>query len=163
MEYMRLLKLLYMADRMSWEKFGRPITGDDYLSMDHGPVLSQTYNLVKSEGEVAEEETGPWQETVERKSRYDVRLRREPDLSSLSNAETELLRESYRQFGKISLWALVRQLHELLPEWSNPKGSSIEIWPETILRALGKTEQHIKEVSQEATERVHFERLLGIR
>jgi hypothetical protein len=32
-------KLLYLADRESLKKTGRPITGDRVVAMEHGPVL----------------------------------------------------------------------------------------------------------------------------
>lgn len=163
MEYMRLLKLLYMADRLSWAKLGRPITGDNYVSMDQGPVLSKTYNLIKSEGESAEDEARPWQQTVERASRYEVRLRQAADLGPLSAAEIGMLEQVYSEYGKMPLWTLVRHLHKKLPEWSNPKGSCIDIFPETILSALGLSDEQVEEVRREATERIHFERLLGTR
>lgn len=163
MEYMRLLKLLYLADRESWKRFNRPITGDDYVSMDQGPVLSKTYNLIRQEGELgaSDEALGPWARTVERVSRYDVKLSCEPDLGPLSEAEIQVLRETYDQYGNWRLWDLVDHLHKILKEWSNPKGSSIEISPEEILRALGKSERDIKEARQDAQERADFERLLG--
>jgi uncharacterized phage-associated protein len=44
MSYMQLLKLMYLADRNAILAYGRPTTYDWYVSMDHGPVLSQTYN-----------------------------------------------------------------------------------------------------------------------
>jgi len=46
MNYLKLMKLLYLADRESMRRNGRPISGDRYVSMDHGPVLSQTLNLI---------------------------------------------------------------------------------------------------------------------
>ena len=49
MSRLRLLKLLYIADRESLTERARPITGDYPVAMDHGPVLSNTYNLIKGE------------------------------------------------------------------------------------------------------------------
>ena len=41
MSYMKLIKLLYLADREALSRWGRPITTDKYVSMDKGPVLSR--------------------------------------------------------------------------------------------------------------------------
>src|ERR1035441_6261599 len=49
MSRLRLLKLLYIADRESIAETLRSITGDDVMAMDHGPVLSKTYRLIKRE------------------------------------------------------------------------------------------------------------------
>ena len=50
MDRIRLLKLLYIADREAFGEWGIPISHDNYVSMDNGPVPSQTYNLVKEGG-----------------------------------------------------------------------------------------------------------------
>ena len=49
MERIRLLKLLYIADRELLAETGRTITGDRVVAMDHGPVLSQVYDLIKGQ------------------------------------------------------------------------------------------------------------------
>src|ERR1022692_1541243 len=41
MNYMLLIKLLYLLDRRALSLWGRPVTGDDYFSMKYGPVLSE--------------------------------------------------------------------------------------------------------------------------
>ena len=47
MKYLKLLKLLYLADRESMKRNGHPISGDSYVSMDHGPVLSKSISNPK--------------------------------------------------------------------------------------------------------------------
>jgi len=47
MSYLRLLKLLYMADRESLKETGWPIIGTQPVAMDYGPVHSEVYDLVK--------------------------------------------------------------------------------------------------------------------
>jgi uncharacterized phage-associated protein len=49
MSYLRMLKLLYIADRESLRATGRPITGDQMVAMEHGPVLSGVFDLIKGE------------------------------------------------------------------------------------------------------------------
>ncbi|MFO0142462.1 MAG: Panacea domain-containing protein, partial [Aphanizomenon sp.] len=39
-KYLGLLKMLYIADRIALERIEQPITGDHYVSMKYGPVLS---------------------------------------------------------------------------------------------------------------------------
>ncbi|HTH08426.1 MAG TPA: Panacea domain-containing protein, partial [Acidovorax sp.] len=41
---LKLMKLMYLAERRSLKKYGDTITGDAFVSMPHGPVLSMTYN-----------------------------------------------------------------------------------------------------------------------
>ena len=42
---LKLNKLLYYIDFRHYKKYGRPILGDVYISMDYGPVPSFSYNL----------------------------------------------------------------------------------------------------------------------
>ncbi len=46
MSYMKLIKLLYFADREALLRWGSPITADTFYSMDRGPVLSRVHDLV---------------------------------------------------------------------------------------------------------------------
>jgi len=44
---LKLVKLIYLADRQHLLSHGRPILGDWYTPMRHGPVPSKTYDLLK--------------------------------------------------------------------------------------------------------------------
>src|SRR6266496_928616 len=50
-EVLTLAKLMYLAERASYERYAAPLTGDKLCSMEHGPVLSQTLNYIRGEGE----------------------------------------------------------------------------------------------------------------
>ena len=43
-----ILKTLFLADRAHLNKYGRPITFDNYVAMRAGPVPSRAYNLLKA-------------------------------------------------------------------------------------------------------------------
>lgn len=47
LNYTKLIKLLYLADRESIKETGYSITGDLYVSMRNGPVLSNLYDLIR--------------------------------------------------------------------------------------------------------------------
>lgn len=153
MNYMRLLKLLYLADRKSLASLERPITGDTPVSMDRGPVLSCVYDLIKTSTP-----GGPWGDTIQRVSRYDVALHNKPDLSPLSDAELEILRQAWDLCRAHDQFALSDMTHDF-PEWEDPHGSSIPIPLEKILAAFGKDEQAIERVRQTAREQRYFDKL----
>ena len=44
MAYIKLMKLLYLADREYMISYGDSMSGDRAVSMKNGPVLSQTYD-----------------------------------------------------------------------------------------------------------------------
>jgi uncharacterized phage-associated protein len=56
MSYLRMLKLLYLADRESLKETGRTITGDRVVAMEHGPVPSCAYHLLEALGRSADRE-----------------------------------------------------------------------------------------------------------
>ena len=153
--YMKLIKLMYLADRESLREYSRPITGDKYFAMKLGPVLSETLNLIKCESPAA----GPWAETIERDG-YDVVLKkRAPDEGPLSDAEVELLDRAWDLYSHLDKWALSKYTHKALPEWKDPGKSRREITPERILEIVGKSAEEIDEVRQGATEHAYFDRL----
>lgn len=44
----KLMKLFYFADFSHVKKYGSPITYDDYINMEHGPIPSIILNLINS-------------------------------------------------------------------------------------------------------------------
>ena len=69
---LKLMKLLYLADRQALASFARSISGDRMVSMPHGPVLSQTLELANGEFESI---AGGWEE------RFCVALTHVPSIS----------------------------------------------------------------------------------
>jgi uncharacterized phage-associated protein len=155
MRYLRLIKLLYLADRESIDRRGRPIVGGRYVSMDYGPVLSEVLTLVKR----GERPGSVWSAAI-RTEHYEVSLESKPDLGSISQEEIDLLIEAAEIYKKLDQWKLCDMTHGL-PEWKDPKGSAIDISPEDILRALGRQGEEVEESRQAATERAFFEELFG--
>jgi uncharacterized phage-associated protein len=156
MDYMPLLKLMYLADRLALDRLGRPISGDQLVSMKHGPVLSQTYNLMK---DIVREElvTGRWGRTVGRAGRYRLRLVGSADALALSQAEAQIIAEVFQTYGAADKWALRDHTHTACPEWEDPGDSSNPIEIEQLLRYLGKTEDEIAEVRENAEQEAGFD------
>lgn len=48
-----ICRLMYLADKLSLEKYGRFIFGDGYLAIGLGPVPSRAYNLMEFANETA--------------------------------------------------------------------------------------------------------------
>ncbi len=124
MSYMKLIKLLYLADRTSLLRFGKPITMDRWYSMKHGPVLSTVLNLITDPSQV--DSSGPWSHFISPPlGDWEVRLiTEEVPNDRLSPAEEKLLAEIYEKFGRYNRWDLVEVLHQgqVAPEWKKPIG-----------------------------------------
>lgn len=163
MQHMRLIKLLYMADRLAWDRLGMPISGDRYSSMDHGPVLSGTYNLIKA-GWESKSVTSLWNQVVKQADDVTVHLAGEADEEELSDAEHALLVETHNRFKHITnVFRLVNHLHVECEEWEDPKGSSRPISPIRILEVLGKTPPDIAAVAAKVGEASYLKEAFGAR
>ena len=144
------LKMLYVADKDALIQWGKPIIGDDFVSMDKGPVLSKTYNFFKGTG--PEDQQALWNGALTERVNHVVRLIREVDLGVLSEREVEALESARLQINSMPPWRVPRWLHDTCPEWQDPHGSSTPIDPATILRFAGKTEEEIREIEKENDE-----------
>jgi uncharacterized phage-associated protein len=158
MEYMKLIKLLYLADRFSLKMMDDTITGDSYVSMDHGPVLSKLYDLI-SHGPIYDKDN-PWFKYISSPQNYCVSLNADPGNDELCEDEEKIIEGVYKTFGQINVWELSKLTH-LIPEWKNPYGSAISIRIEDILRELGKTEDDIKAVQEDIVKENYFDMLLA--
>jgi len=154
MSYMKLIKLLYFADRKALLRWGSPITADTFYSMDRGPVLSRVHDLV-TEG-ASPQEPHFWEQHLQPYGDHEVRMVADPSNGELSEAEEELLVEVFERFGKLGRWAIVDESHKL-PEWEDPQGGRIPIRYADILRFGKKTPQQIEAILGDlcASEYVH--------
>ena len=157
MSYLKLIKLLYLADRKALITWGRPITTDRYISMDKGPVLSRIRDLITED----QERGLAWRAHIsEPLPNYEVELISSPGDDELSTAEIDMLNAIFDEFGSMSRWELVKVAHAL-PEWEYPDGSSIPITYRDILNAGGKTEVEIAAIERELAEVTRADELLA--
>jgi uncharacterized phage-associated protein len=144
MSHLKLMKLLYLAEREALLRWGQPITYDSCVSMAHGPVLSNTLNLVNGYVEVK----SLWGRCISTPEHNEVKLLEAPGDDSLSDAEEQLIRELFAEHGKKSRWEL-RDYTHTLNEWQDPNGSSIRIEYKDILKGAGKTDNEIESIIEE--------------
>lgn len=159
MPHLKLIKLLYLAERESLTRFGVPLTWDACVSMPYGPVVSATLDRIN---ERQEYEGGYWDRHIAPKANHEVRLRPGVEVpgDQLSPAEEAVLDEVVARYGGMDRWALVELTHGL-PEWQDPKGSSVPIDPADILRAEGYAEDEIAELQAQWREMAYVDSLLG--
>ena len=148
MSVINLVKTLYYADRLALESWYRTITGDRFCSMDHGPVVSQTYDLICGKGSAKYQRT--WNEFLCERKDNIVELRQMPENDILSQSEKECLNRAHAKVSSMS-WKALNEWSHAFPEWKDPKGSSLPIRPEDILRlGTSLTQQEIQEIEAEA-------------
>jgi uncharacterized phage-associated protein len=149
LNYMVLIKLLYMLDRASLLKWGRPVTFDEYYSMKHGPVLSEVHDLIT-------EETPPyqhtyWSEHISDPSDRSVRLRSDAGGDALSEAEEELIQSVFKEYESYleKPFDLVDLLHKTLPEWKVVNSGRVSLPHRDILMAGNKSVEEVEAIEQE--------------
>lgn len=114
---LKLIKLIYLADRYHLRRYGRPIANDTYLAMPLGPVCSSIKDIA---------EFSDFLDDTEREyaSRYLQRGERPHSITSIaqvdedvfSDSELEALNFAYTEFGAYQASALVEITHHY-PEW----------------------------------------------
>lgn len=134
--YIKLLKMLYIADKRMLIKHGKPITYDRWFALKHGPVLSATYNIIK--GDAAAEY---WPAHIKTES-YDLALSHDPGSDALSVAEDRIIDEVFEEYKNHSEWGIVHAVHQM-PEWEDPGDTSKEMTYESVLRIEGFDEEDI--------------------
>ena len=136
--YIKILKMLYLADKQMLVERGKPISYDRWYAMKHGPVLSSTYNLIK--GAIP---SAYWSKHIKTEG-YDVVLTSDPGSEALSPAEDRIIDSVFRQCDDHDQWELVRKLHDQLPEWTDPGDTSREMTYKMVLQTEGLSEEDIE-------------------
>ena len=144
MDQYLFIKMLYLADRKSMGRWGEPITGDSGSSMKYGPVLSTIYDLTKGR---RPDLRGDWEPFISDadEDAYRVRLLSDPHDDELCPAEIQILEDVFKEFKDYTFPQIRKYTHDLA-EYEEVNSTSKPIAPESILKALGKTESQIEEV-----------------
>jgi uncharacterized phage-associated protein len=148
LNYTKLIKELYLADRESINISNSSITGDTYVSMRHGPVLSHLYALIKGKSRDAEAQAY-WNSRFSTDGdKLLANFDQYPE-GKLSRADEAILDRIDGQFHQARYGDLIEYVHANCAEWQNPGSSSIPIKLEDILSALGRTPEQIDWILEE--------------
>lgn len=141
---MKALKLVFLADRYHLRKYGRLITNDYYMAMEHGPVPSVTKDIAESNDyldnnkkEYSQKYIGPVDNlTLESVNKMDKMVFSESDLEALQFA--------WDAFGHYDQFQL-RDISHSYPEWAKHekiivRGSCFQI---DILDFLKDPKEHV--------------------
>jgi len=147
----RLIKLLYIADRDHFLQHGYPITGDDQYAMPLGPVPSKTLDLLDGDLPESDQSLAYLQQKD-----FIISIRKNPEQNLLSQSEIAVLDQVLRVHGQKDPWVLVKETHEY-PEYKGTykEDTSTRIPYEKILECYetgdGKRFRHGRPVVSRAT------------
>jgi uncharacterized phage-associated protein len=111
-----IVKSLFFADKSHLNRFGRPITFDNYVAMPNGPVPSLAYSILKNEADLAALglREVPWDRVVGEHSNPKACLYRNPkraasedvlsesDMEALSDALATVMGLTFGQIKKLT-------------------------------------------------------------
>lgn len=160
MSHLKLIKMLYLADRESLARYGYSMSGDKPVSMDHGPALTTTLDLLNG---CVRSRPGGWEDWVSDRENHEVSLAREADFSDLdelSQADVGVLESVWGQFGHMSRWEIRDYTHDHCPEWEDPHGTSNPIPFKRILGYVGWGEA-AEEQSKEIVKQDRIDKVLA--
>lgn len=116
LDWIKILKLIVLADLEHLRRYGRPIVGGPYFAMEHGPVASELYDALKM-GSL---------DGVEHISigSYISKATAEPDEEQMSESDLEVLKHIDEQYGTWDPFRLSDFTHKLDAWKKNYKGNS---------------------------------------
>lgn len=159
MEYIRLLKLLYIADRESLQETVRPIVGSKIVAMKNGPLHSKVYDLVKGE----DIDDAHWAEFFQTIG-VTIREAKHPGIAALSVYEVRKLKEIHDRYQNTNTWELVDATHDF-EEWKtnypNPNESTSRTIPfDDLVKAVGRGGD-LDAIKEDVREACEMARLFG--
>lgn len=125
----KTLKTLYFAERKHLAKYGRSITNDFYVAMEHGPVPSKTYDMIKLvRGDLfvrdnREKERLSKMFAVENK--WDIIPLQDADEDEFSESDIECLEEAIKKTAPLSFKELKGISHDVAYKRASDKGEEV--------------------------------------
>lgn len=148
--FIRLLKLLYIADRELLAGTGRPLTGDEALALAKGPAPRTIHNLINGRGGDADQSR--WNEAFRREG-DDVRLLAPVSTGRLTRAEEAKLHEVCERYRDTDTDALCDQTHDF-GEWREafaPDEANPINWEVALMdQGAGSLVAEVRHLQQEA-------------
>ncbi len=146
MDRLRLLKLLYIADREALQERGVPIIGGLVVAMNHGPLHSEVYDLIKG----AHVNEADWSTCIVSKGNT-ITLNNDPGRLALSPFEIDKLNAVTERYQNVDIWELSELTHEFV-EWQDSfqKGTSRPIPSEKLLKEVGFSNEEIAGIVDDA-------------
>lgn len=154
---LKLLRLIYVSDRVSMHRHGMPITYDRLVSMDHGPVPLRTFNYILGY------ESDEWDRWIVGVEGHQLSLVRpdfeRDDLSELSDADIEIIGGTWDEFRELPLEKLRDHAYWHCPEWEDPDGSAFPLYEKKIFEAFGRASDEARRAQEEIEVQRHLDRV----
>jgi hypothetical protein len=154
MNYTKLIKVLYIADRESLDEMGEPIVGGETWCLPQGPILSDLKELIDGK------QVRPSWTASFKTDGYDLVCVSDPGRDCLCDYEIDKLTELHARYRKYGFGRMIDVTHRL-PECKKNKVASgrKRISLRDILEGLGIADQ-AAEIEDDAKEAVAYAAVL---
>ena len=135
LEKLKLVKLLYLADRQFFAEHGEPILWDEYFSLPNGPICSWALKCINKE--IAENISDSF---FVLSGNRNVKLCCVVDrckLDHLCEEEIKIAEYVWREHGAKTSSQIRNYTHQFCPEYSHVEHGRTRIDYESILAAVG--------------------------
>ena len=155
-DFHKIFKVLYFADRNHFADYGRPITGDNYIKMDDGPVPSNLYDIfktVRGDG-YYKDINGKFSKFFSVQHGCFIKSNSEPNLNQLSKTDLRYLDLSIEENGNLDYPTIREKSHDYA--WNSAslgRGLSFE----NILREKGIDDEYIGYLKEKANTKKIFD------
>ncbi len=141
-EKLKLIKLIYFAERGSLREHGFPMLFDEFYSLPHGPICSSALNGIN--GVISAEIEPIWGEYIARNGNIVVPIRYFDisELDEFSQAEEDILSSIWDELGHMSASQLRNYSHANCPEYTEVERGRLPITYSEVMAALGATDCH---------------------
>jgi len=122
-------KIMYYAEKEHLLDWGRPICGDRYMAMEHGPVPSAIRDIISGNDDLPQEILEQFRSKVDiRKSgnKHYMSAKEPYACVHLSETDKDYIRASAEQYGSMSFGQLSKLSHEKawIEAWENTTGKA---------------------------------------
>jgi len=143
---MKACKMLFFADKEHLRRFGRPIIGDQYYRLPHGPAPTRGLDMLRGRGAPADQALLEKYVAIVNDI---IHLRRAADRQVFSKSDLEILAGTCREYGTMTS-ARLRALSHKEPAWLQAD----ENGPMDYALFFGEDcgDQNMRELAEEAQE-----------
>ena len=137
-EKMKLIKLMYLCERESIDRRGRPIFYDEYYSMKDGPVCSSALNAINGKFDLK-----TWSAFLRKSGAKDIHATRTfapDDMDEISKSDQQIIDAIWKKFAHMTSSQLRRWTHDNCHEYTHVENGRLPIRPEDISTALGHSD-----------------------
>lgn len=158
-EILKLVKLIYLTDRLSLQKRRIPVVGGSFYSLRHGPVTSEILDLINDGTRSGD---SPWEQLITDRANHKVATGGTAnDYDALAPSELRLLEEIWQTFGASSKWDLVNWTHRNCEEWSDPSGGRMEISARKLAESFGWSAADAEDFETELSAQCRLQELVS--